>query len=118
MLNTKSKTLKNLDQIMSKHWVSVIKAMEKVVHRGGQGAGENGTAWASIGQYVNYRMAGKSGTAQVVGIAQDEEYNEEELDERLSYLLGCIDTIVYLQTGKLPSDGNHDGMKDHQPREQ
>ena len=40
------------------------------------------------------------------------------LDERLSYLLGCIDTIVYLQTGKLPSDGNHDGMKAHQPREQ
>ena len=80
---TKSKALKNLDHIMSKHWISVIKAMEKVVHRGGQGAGENGTAWASIGQYVNYRMAGKSGTAQVVGIAQDEEYNEEELDERL-----------------------------------
>ena len=80
---TKSKAPKNLDHIMSKHWVSVIKAMEKVVHRGGQGAGENGTAWASIGQYVNYRMAGKSGTAQVVGIAQDEEYNEEELDERL-----------------------------------
>ena len=41
-----------------------------------------------------------------------------KLDERLSYLLGCIDTIVYLQTGKLPSDGNHDGMKDHKPREQ
>jgi penicillin-binding protein 2 len=28
-------------------------------------------------------MAGKSGTAQVVSIAQDEEYNEEEIDERL-----------------------------------
>ena len=40
------------------------------------------------------------------------------LDEGLSYLLGCIDTITYLQTGKMPSDGNHDGMKDHQPREQ
>ena len=80
---TKSKAPKNLDHIMSKHWVSVIKAMEKVVHRGGQGAGENGTAWASIGQYVNYRMAGKSGTAQVVGIAQGEEYKEEDLDERL-----------------------------------
>ena len=39
-----------------------------------------------------------------------------ELDERLSYLLGCIDTIVYLQTGKLPNDGNHDGMKHHKPR--
>ena len=27
-------------------------------------------------------MAGKSGTAQVVGIKQGEEYDEEELDER------------------------------------
>ena len=28
-----------------------------------------------------YRMAGKSGTAQVVEIKQGEEYDEEELDE-------------------------------------
>jgi penicillin-binding protein 2 len=28
-------------------------------------------------------MAGKSGTAQVVGIKQGEEYDEEELEERL-----------------------------------
>ena len=27
-------------------------------------------------------MAGKSGTAQVIGIAQDEEYDEEETAER------------------------------------
>lgn len=63
-------------------WDLVISAMEKVVHRGNQGFGENGTAWAYIGQDIPYRMAGKSGTAQVVGIAQGEEYNEEELDER------------------------------------
>ena len=35
--------------------------------------------------------------------------------ERVSYLKGCIDTINYLMTGRLPRDGNHDGMKDHQP---
>lgn len=63
-------------------WDLVIGAMEKVVHRGNQVYGENGTAWAYIGQDIPYRMAGKSGTAQVVGIAQGEEYNEEELDER------------------------------------
>ena len=80
---TKLKVPENLDHIMNEHWVTVIKAMEKVVHRGGQGVGENGTAWASIGQHVNYRMAGKSGTAQVVGIAQGEEYREQDLDERL-----------------------------------
>ena len=36
--------------------------------------------------------------------------------ERVSYLKGCIDTVDYLVTGKLPNDGNHDGMKNHRPR--
>ena len=36
--------------------------------------------------------------------------------ERASYLKGCIDTVDYLATGKLPNDGNHDGMKNHRPR--
>ena len=36
--------------------------------------------------------------------------------ERVSYLKGCIDTVDYLSTGKLPNDGNHDGMKNHRPR--
>ena len=37
------------------------------------------------------------------------------LESQLDYLRGCQDTIIYLQTGKLPNDGNHDGMKDHKP---
>ena len=36
--------------------------------------------------------------------------------ERVSYLKGCIDTVEYLMSGKLPNDGNHDGMKNHRPR--
>ena len=36
--------------------------------------------------------------------------------ERVSYLKGCIDTVEYLMSGKLPNDGNHDGMKNHKPR--
>ena len=36
--------------------------------------------------------------------------------ERISYLQGCIDTVDYLMTGKLPNDGNHNGMKNHRPR--
>ena len=36
--------------------------------------------------------------------------------ERVSYLKGCQDTIIYLMTGRLPNDGNHDGMKNHKPR--
>ena len=43
-----------------------------------------------------------------------EEY--EKINEQLHYLRGCKDTIEYLMTGKLPNDGNHDGMKHHKPR--
>lgn len=62
-------------------WELMIDAMENVVHRGGQGFRGNGTAWAYIGQQIGYRMAGKSGTAQVVEITQGEEYDEEKLSE-------------------------------------
>ena len=40
----------------------------------------------------------------------------DNINEQLQYLKGCKDTIEYLMTGKLPNDGNHDGMKSHQPR--
>jgi penicillin-binding protein 2 len=62
-------------------WERMVDAMEDVVHRGNKGYRQNGTAWAYIGRDISYRMAGKSGTAQVVGIKQGEEYDEEELDE-------------------------------------
>ena len=39
----------------------------------------------------------------------------EKINEQLHYLRGCKDTIEYLMTGKLPNDGNHDGMADHKP---
>ena len=72
----------NITSIAREHWDTVIGGMEMVVHRGNMGFGENGTAWAYIGQDIPYRMAGKSGTAQVVGIKQGEEYDEELLTER------------------------------------
>lgn len=62
-------------------WENMVDAMEDVVHRGNQGFRGNGTAWAYIGRDISYRMAGKSGTAQVVEIRQGEEYDEEELAE-------------------------------------
>ena len=61
-------------------WERLVDAMEDVVHRN-KGYRQNGTAWAYIGRDIAYRMAGKSGTAQVVEIKQGEEYDEEELDE-------------------------------------
>lgn len=57
------------------YWDEVIAAMHDVMQ------GPRGTARA-VGIGAPYEMAGKSGTAQVVSIAQDEEYNEEELEER------------------------------------
>ena len=72
----------DVDMIPARYWDYIVSSMEMVVHRGNQSYGENGTAWAYIGQNVPYRMAGKSGTAQVVEIKQGEEYDDESLDER------------------------------------
>ena len=58
------------------NWEHVIKAMENVVH------GLRGTAHR-IAQGITYRMAGKTGTAQVFGIAQDEEYEEDKISKKL-----------------------------------
>ena len=40
----------------------------------------------------------------------------EKIKEQLDYLRGCKETVEYLMTGKLPNDGNHDGMPHHKPR--
>jgi len=73
--------LKMVEGLEDDDWERMIAAMEDVVHLGNQGFRRNGTAWAYIGQDISYRMAGKSGTAQVVEIKQGEEYSEEELEE-------------------------------------
>jgi len=57
------------------YWDHIIEGMVSVMH------GRTGTARKSaIG--AQYQIAGKTGTAQVVGIKQDEEYDAEALDER------------------------------------
>jgi|TARA_Y100000004_G_scaffold121011_1_gene136030 predicted nuclease with TOPRIM domain len=43
-----------------------------------------------------------------------EEYIKIEND--LKRLEGSMQAIEYLAFGKLPGDGNHDGMKDHEPK--
>ena len=57
-------------------WEFVIQGMEDVMH------GPRGTARA-VGKGASYFMAGKTGTAQVFSLAEDEEYEEEEVRERL-----------------------------------
>lgn len=57
------------------HFQRVIEAMTSVVH------GPRGTARGS-GRDAEYRFAGKTGTAQVIGIAQGESYDEDAIAEK------------------------------------
>ena len=54
---------------------AVINSMRDVVH------GARGTARA-INRGIQYEMAGKTGTAQVKSVAQDEEYDEAEVEKK------------------------------------
>lgn len=56
-------------------WDLIHEAMKAVLHS------PQGTAYRS-GLEAEYVMAGKSGTAQVVGIAQDQRYDAEAISER------------------------------------
>lgn len=57
------------------HWSAVVAAMMDVVHH------PSGTA-AAISRDLPYTIAGKTGTSQVIGIAQDAVYDEEAIDAR------------------------------------
>ncbi len=57
------------------NWNYVHTAMQEVVH------GLRGTA-KGINKGLNYHIAGKTGTAQVIGIKQDEEYDAEKVAKR------------------------------------
>ena len=57
------------------YWDNVLEAMNAVMQ------GPRGSARA-VGTGAPYKMGGKSGTAQVVSIAQDAEYDEDEIEER------------------------------------
>ena len=58
------------------HWDMVINAMTDVVH------GARGTA-RGIGKDSPYMIAGKTGTAQVFGLKQEEKYDAEAIAEKL-----------------------------------
>ncbi len=60
----------------SSYWLVIEKAMLDVVNA------PNGTA-RRIGLDSPYKIAGKTGTAQVFGIAQDEEYDKDNVPKHL-----------------------------------
>jgi penicillin-binding protein 2 len=62
--------------INDEQWERIISAMNAVMQ------GAKGTARA-VGIDAPFTMAGKSGTAQVFSVAQDQEYEAEELEERM-----------------------------------
>jgi len=61
--------------ISEEDWQAVVAGMVDVVHS------PRGTA-AAIGKGLQYSMAGKTGTSQVISIAQDAIYDEETVSER------------------------------------
>ena len=62
------------------HWDAIIQSMVNVVHAA------NGTAYRigqDIDQNIGFKIAGKTGTAQVFTIKQEEEYEEEDIHRKL-----------------------------------
>ena len=64
-----------LQQNNTKNWSKVIESMTQVIE------GPRGTA--RLLKNDNYRIAGKTGTAQVFSVKQDEEYDEEKVAKKM-----------------------------------
>lgn len=71
-----TQTQQSIPIIQINNWQYIKTAMMNVAH------GARGTA-RHIGLKLPYKIAGKTGTAQVIGIGQDEEYNAEKLEAHL-----------------------------------
>ncbi|MGB1109980.1 MAG: penicillin-binding protein 2, partial [Gammaproteobacteria bacterium] len=67
---------KPLDIQQQSHWDAVFDSMIGVIHA------PNGTA-RRISRGIDFQIAGKTGTAQVFTVAQDEEYDEDEVARHL-----------------------------------
>ena len=76
MIKTKAKALKPVEINDEQNWKTVLSAMKNVIY------GIHGTG-RSIKHNLKYTIAGKTGTAQVFGIAQDAEYKKEEIAKKL-----------------------------------
>lgn len=69
-------TKEDIELATPEWWDRIYSGMEKVI------SGTEGTA-RRTGVGLQYRMGGKSGTAQVFSLGQDQKYNAAELAERL-----------------------------------
>lgn len=66
----------SVPMVNEENWDKVLEAMKDVAHHW------RGTAFR-IGKDSKYKIAGKTGTAQVFSVAQDEEYKEDEIPREL-----------------------------------
>ena len=73
---TRPDTIATIESLDASNWQRIVEAMTGVVH------GPRGTA-RGINDGIAYRMAGKTGTAQVFSVGQHEEYDPEKLDKKL-----------------------------------
>ena len=71
-----SEIAESLPVIDKKHWESVIDSMIEVT------TGTRGTA-RLLGKTLPFNVAGKTGTAQVFGIKQNQKYDAETLEKKL-----------------------------------
>ncbi|MCU7965611.1 MAG: penicillin-binding protein 2, partial [gamma proteobacterium symbiont of Bathyaustriella thionipta] len=69
--------IRNIHITREDNWLAVYHGMEQVIH------GARGTARRLNKPDLRYKIAGKTGTAQVFSVAQDATYKEDELEERL-----------------------------------
>ena len=74
----RSETAQHIPIVEQGNWEAVREGMRRVVH------GSAGTARA-LKPLSGYEMAGKSGTAQVVGLARDEDQKADEVAEHLRH---------------------------------
>ncbi len=70
------KPLEKITILQQYNWDTIQQAMKSVVHS------LHGTA-RGINRHLKYKMAGKTGTAQVHGIKQDEEYDSKKVRRKL-----------------------------------
>jgi penicillin-binding protein 2 len=71
-----TKNADSLPIVNNQHWETIIDSMVEVT------SGKRGTA-RSVGKGLPFKVAGKTGTAQVFGIKQDEKYDAETLAKKL-----------------------------------
>ena len=69
-------TIATAESLDVPNWERIVEAMTGVVH------GPRGTA-TGISDGLSYQIAGKTGTAQLFAIGQNEKYDAKELDKKL-----------------------------------